>query len=79
MSEKEIPDYQRKRIQEISSFIKNWRLNEGLTQREFSQLAGIHPNSLYKLEKMGLYNILTLLKCIDATELTVTQFFQGID
>jgi transcriptional regulator with XRE-family HTH domain len=79
MSEKEIPDYQQKRIEEISSFIKNWRLNVGLTQREFSELACIHPNSLYHLEKNGLYNILTLLKCIDATELTVTQFFEGID
>lgn len=79
MSEKEIPDYQQKRIEEISSFIKNWRLNEGLTQREFSELACIHPNSLYHLEKNGLYNILTLLKCIEATDLTVTQFFEGID
>ena len=79
MSEKKIPDYQRKRIEEISSFIKNWRLNEGLTQREFSELACIHPNSLYHLEKNGLYNILTLLKCIEATDLTVTQFFEGID
>ena len=79
MSEKEIPYYQLKRIEEISSFIKNWRLNEGLTQREFSQLAGIHPNSLYHLEKMGLYNILTLLKCIDATCLTVSQFFEDME
>ena len=63
----------------ICLFIKNWRLNEGLTQREFSELACIHPNSLYHLEKNGLYNILTLLKCIDATELTVTQFFEGIE
>ena len=79
MSEKEIPDYQQKRIEEISLFIKNWRLNEGLSQREFSHLAGIHPNSLYHLERMGLYNILTLLKCIDATCLTVAQFFEGME
>jgi len=79
MSEKKIPDYQQKQIEKISSFIKNWRLNEGLSQREFSQLAGIHPNSLYHLEKMGLYNILTLLKCIDATCLTVSQFFEGME
>ena len=79
MSEKKIPDYQQKRIEEISSFIKNWRLNEGLAQRELSQLAGIHPNSLYHLEKMGLYNILTLLKCIDVTCLTISQFFEGME
>lgn len=79
MSEKEIPEYQQKRIEGISLFIKNWRLNEGLSQREFSQLAGIHPNSLYHLERMGLYNILTLLKCIDATCLTVAQFFEGME
>lgn len=79
MSEREIPDHQKKRIEEICLFIKHWRLNEGLSQREFSQLAGIHPNSLYHLEKIGLYNILTLLKCIDATDLTVTQFFDRIE
>jgi len=83
MSEKEIPDHQRKRIEEISLFIKNWRLNEGLTQREFSELAEIHPNSLYHIESYykensRLYNILTLLKCIDATGLSITQFFDGM-
>ncbi len=78
MSERKISAHQVKRLEEISSFLKNWRLNEGLTQREFSELACIHPNSLYHLEKMGLYNILTLLKCIDATELTLTQFFEDI-
>ncbi|MBN1330725.1 MAG: helix-turn-helix transcriptional regulator [Candidatus Heimdallarchaeota archaeon] len=79
MSEREITDHQVKRLEEISSFIKNWRLNVGLTQREFSELAGVHPNSLYRIENMRIFNILTLLKCIDATELTVAQFFEGIE
>jgi transcriptional regulator with XRE-family HTH domain len=78
MSEKEIPDHQRKRVEEISLFIRNWRLNEGLSQREFSELAGIHPNSLYHIENMRPYKILTLLKCINATGLTVSQFFDGM-
>ena len=78
MSEKEIPDYQQKRIEEISLFIKNWRLNEGLSQREFSKFGGIQPNNPYHLEKIGLYNILTPLKCLDATSLTVSQLFEGM-
>ena len=49
------------------------------TQRDFSELAKIHPNSLYHIESLRLYNILTLLKCIDATGLTVSQFFDGMD
>lgn len=79
MSADKVPEHQRKRIEEISLFLKNWQINEGLSQREFSHLAEIHPNSAYNIGKLRLYNILTLLKCIDATGLTVSQFFEGMD
>ncbi len=75
MHKHEIPKHQIKRIEEIGLFLKNWRLNEGMSQREFSEIAEVHHNSIYHIENMGLYNIMTLLKCIDATGLTVSQFF----
>lgn len=79
MSKKSIPKSQIKRIEELSLFIKNWRIGEGLSQREFSELAEIHPNSVYHIENQRLYNIVTLLKCIDATGLTVSEFFDGME
>lgn len=75
MHKHEIPKHQIKRIEEIGLFLKNWRLNEGMSQREFSEIAEVHHNSIYHIENMGLYNIMTLLKCIGATGLTVSQFF----
>lgn len=84
MSKKEIPEYQKKRIEEIGLLLKNWRINEGQSRSEFCEWAEIHPNSLYHIENcrknnsLRHYNFLTLLKCIDATGLTVSQFFDGI-
>lgn len=49
-----------------------------MTLADFSQLAGTHPNSLYNLEHQRV-DIITLFKCIDATGLTLSQFFEGID
>ena len=79
MDKHEIPKHQIKRIEEIALFLKNWRLNEGMSQREFSEIAEVHPNSIYHIENMSLYNIMTLLKCIDATGLTISQFFDEME
>jgi len=79
MYKHKIPKHQIKRIEEIALFLKNWRLNEGMSQCEFSEIAEVHPNSIYHIENMELYNIMTLLKCIDATGLTVSQFFDEME
>ena len=79
MSTKEIPEHQKNRIEIIGMFLKNWRLNEGLTQREFSELAGIHYNSTHSIERYKLYSVLTLLKSVDATGLTLGEFFEGME
>jgi len=79
MSNKEIQNHQDLRIKEITVFIKNWRLNEGLSQREFSKLADVHVNSIYNLERQRGSNLITLLKCIDAMEgMTLSEFFSEI-
>ena len=76
---KQIPEHQHKHINEISLFIalyiKNYRLCEGLTQREFSKLADVHFNSVYNIEHQKGTNLNTVIKCIDATGLTFSEFF----
>ena len=81
MHKQPIPEYQEKRIEEIRLFIKNYRINDGLSQSEYSEIADVHVNSLQRFEKGNLKNIklLTLLSLIDATEMSLSEFFQAIE
>ncbi len=81
MHKKSIPEYQEKRIEEIRLFIKNYRINDGLNQADFSEMADLHVNSLQRFEKGSLKNIklLTLLSLIDATEMSLSEFFQTME
>ena len=81
MHKKLIPEYQEKRIEEIRLFIKNYRINDGLSQAKFCEIADLHVNSLQRFEKGSLKNIklLTLLSLIDATEMSLSEFFQSME
>ena len=81
MHKQPIPEYQEKRIEEIRLFIKNYRINDGLSQAKFCEIADLHVNSLQRFEKGSLKNIklLTLLSLIDATEMFLSEFFQTME
>jgi transcriptional regulator with XRE-family HTH domain len=81
MQKQPLPEYQEKRIEEIRLFIKNYRINDGLTQSEFSKIADVHVNSLQRFERGSLKNIklLTLLTLIDATSTSLSEFFQTME
>lgn len=81
MPKQPIPEYQEKRIEEIRLFIKNYRINDGLTQSEYSEIADVHVNSLQRFEKGNLKNIklLTLFNLIDATSMSLSEFFQTME
>ena len=81
MHKQPTPEYQEKRIEEIQFLIKNYRINDGLSQSEYSEIADVHVNSLQRFEKGNLKNIklLTLLSLIDATEMSLSEFFQAIE
>ena len=79
MPKKAITKNHEKRLEEITMFIKNFRLNDGLTQTEFSRISDLHVNTIRRLES-GYRNIslLTLFSCIDAMDITIADFFEGI-
>ena len=81
MQKTPIPEYQEKLIEEIRLLIKNYRINDGLSQADFSEMAEVHVNSLQRFEKGSLKNIklLTLLSLIDATEMSLLEFFQTME
>jgi transcriptional regulator with XRE-family HTH domain len=78
---KQIQEHQRKRLEEISRFIKNYRICENLSQREYSKIADTHVNTLQKFEKQKTKNISvhTLFAFIDAMDgMTLSEFFAGM-
>lgn len=81
MSKKQIPEHQRKRKEQISLLIKNWRLCEGLTQHQYSKLADVHVNTIQKFEKHSInISVLTLFSIIDAMDgMTLSEFFAGME
>lgn len=80
MPKRIIPEHQKKRYEEIFLFIKNCRINDGLTQSEFSKLAETHTNTIQRMEACKLnVTLLTLLNCIDAMEMTPSEFFEGVE
>lgn len=81
MQTKLIPDHQQKRMEKIRSFIKNCRINDGYTQSELASKADLHVNSIQRFEKGISRNIslLTLFSLIDALEMSLSEFFVGMD
>jgi DNA-binding XRE family transcriptional regulator len=79
MHRKLIPDHHIKRYDEIRMFIKNYRVNDGLTQRDFGNMAEIHTNTLQNLESGKNITLLTLFGCIDAMGMTISEFFEGLE
>jgi transcriptional regulator with XRE-family HTH domain len=81
MPTKPMPDYQEERINEIRSFVRNSRINSGLTQFELSRKADLHVNSLQRFEKGFSRNIslITLFSLIDALEMPLSEFFAGME
>jgi transcriptional regulator with XRE-family HTH domain len=77
MSKKKSSDSPDKCAEEIYLFVRNWRLNEGLSQREFSMLADRHVNTVQNLESGKNITLQTLLAFIDAMQISPAQFFEG--
>lgn len=78
MDRKPIPDQYKKRYDEIRMFIKNYRINDGLTQNDFGLMAELHTNTIQNLETGKNITMLTLFGCIDAMGMTLSEFFEGM-
>lgn len=81
MHAKLIPEHQQKRMEEIRSFIKNSRINDGYTQSELGGIANLHVNSIQRFENGINRNIslLTLFSLIDALEMPLSEFFADME
>jgi transcriptional regulator with XRE-family HTH domain len=85
MPERQITQRQLERLNEIKTLIHTWRTNEGLSQNEFADLADTHSNTIYNIERnhsinsIHSINVLTLFNCIDAMDMSLSEFFAEIE
>ena len=77
---KAIEKYNEKRIQEVTSFLKWYRINSGFSQQELSEYSGVHKNTIVRYESNVVTNLtlLTILEVADALELDINEIFLEI-
>ena len=79
---KEIQQHNKERLQAISAFLKEYRINSGYTQKILSEYSDVHRNSIILIEDIDLPhppNIMTIFKLADAMELNINQIFFEIE
>ena len=79
MSKKQNHENQIERLKEISMLIKNWRVNDLISQNEFGSMTDTHVNTVRNLEAGKNITVITLFNFIDALGVTVSEFFEGIE
>jgi transcriptional regulator with XRE-family HTH domain len=75
---KTIQDHNQKRLEYLSIFFRELRLNNGLTQVELSQETNLHRNSIIHIEKARNMTLLSLFELADALEISPKELFQDI-
>jgi transcriptional regulator with XRE-family HTH domain len=72
---------QETRLRTVTSFLKWYRINSGLSQQELSENSGIHRNTIVRYESDAPKNLtlLTVFEIADALELDVYQIFQEME
>ena len=63
----------------IGNLIKNYRLNEGLSQEELSEYSDLHYNTIYRLESGLPVSFLTILKVSAALDFPLRELFLECD
>jgi len=77
---KEIQEHNLERLNAVTTFLKWYRINSGLSQQELSEQSDIHRNTILRYESSIPKNmtLLTVFEIADALELDVNQIFLEI-
>jgi len=61
------------RLESIASYLRELRINEGLTQKEVD--CGIHPNSISNIENAKPCSILSIFLLCDQYDIKISELF----
>lgn len=62
-------------LSSIAAFLREYRLQCGLTQEELSERSGLHANTISHLESGKPHNIMTLVEICIALDLPLREVF----
>jgi transcriptional regulator with XRE-family HTH domain len=79
MKRKEIPSEHQEALNAISTYIRELRFSEGLTQLELSQQINLHRNSIQRAEGGKNITLLTIFELADAFDISPTDIISIID
>ena len=69
-----------KRMDYIASFLRNYRLNDGMTQYDLSKCTdSVHRNTVVRAEAAKNISLLKLFEILDALELKPQDLFMEVD
>jgi len=78
MTSKITPEH-KKRLEQISSYLKELRLSEGLTQQHLSQTNELNRNSISRMETAKNVTLVSVFKLADALGVSVKELFEVVD
>lgn len=78
MYKKTIPDQHAKRLEYLSTYLRELRFSASLSQSELSQNLNLHRNSIIRAEHNYNMTLITLFEMADALDITLSDLFQDI-
>ena len=79
MYTKTIPDHHQKKFEYLSTYFRELRINEGMTQRELSQNLNLHRNTIIRSENAENLTLLSVFELADALDISLKELFQDIE
>jgi len=81
MSKQHLSNEDKKRIEYISTFLRELRINSGLSQTDVAIETGLSRNFISKLERggVGTIRIQHLFLLVDFYEIKLSELFQDVD
>ncbi len=78
---KEIQQHNAERLQAVTGFLKNYRINSGYSQQLLSEYSDIHRNTISRYESSTPENLTlrTVFEIADALEIDINQIFLEIE
>ena len=72
--------HHQKRMDYIAAFLRNYRLNVGMTQHDLSECSNsVHRNTIIRAETAKNISLLKLFEILDALELEPHDLFLDVD
>jgi len=79
MSNKPVSEQNIKRLEYLSIYLRELRLNEGLTQEELSREISLHKSTVLRAENAKNLTLLSVFQLADALNISPKELFLDID